>query len=96
MKNFSDMIGIVPERILEYVHHVEEKEMAKSGRSEIVKKNSNSLALFTKNELKLCLERENVNFTREQDNKADLVLLLASVLEKKNIDLKTNVNNFQY
>jgi hypothetical protein len=36
MKNFSDMIGIVPERILEYVHHVEEKEMAKSGRSEIV------------------------------------------------------------
>jgi hypothetical protein len=66
MKNFSDMIGIVPERILEYVHHVEEKEMTKSGRSEIVKKNSKSLALFTKNELKLCLERENVNFTREQ------------------------------
>jgi hypothetical protein len=96
MKNFSDMIGIVPERILEYVHHVEEKEMAKSGRSEIVKKISMSLALFTKNELKLCLERENVTFTREQDNKADLVLLLASVLEKKNIDLKTYVNNFQY
>jgi hypothetical protein len=56
-----------------------------------VKKISKSLALFTKNELKLCLERENVNFTREQDNKADLVLLLASVLEKKNIDLKTYV-----
>jgi len=90
------MIGIVPERILECVHHVEEKEMAKSGRSEIVKNVSKSLALFTKNELNLCLERENVTFTRKQDNKADLVLLLASVLEKKNIDLKTYVNNFQY
>jgi hypothetical protein len=70
--------------------------MAKSGRSEIVKKNSKSLALFTKTELKLCPERENVSFTREQDNKADLVLLLASVLENKNIDLKTYGNNFQY
>jgi hypothetical protein len=49
MKNFSDMIGIVPERILEYVHHVEEKEMAKSGRSEIVKKIYKSLALFPVN-----------------------------------------------
>ena len=65
--------------------------MAKSGRSEIVKKKK-----FHQTELKLCPERENVSFTREQDNKADLVLLLASVLEKKNIDLKTYGNNFQY
>lgn len=96
LKELCDMVGVSCEELLNYIHQKEEKELKKAGRKEILKKYKSTLGLLTKAELKLALERYKTTFTKEQDDKADLVVLLSSILDKNMVNLKTFVKNFQY
>ena len=47
-------------------------------------------------ELKIALERHNVTYTREQNNKAGLLSLLSAVLKQKNIEDVDFLKEFRY
>lgn len=90
------MIGVSVDQILNYIHKKEEKEIQKSGRKDILQKFSSNLGLLTKAELKIALNTFNLTFTREQDNKADLLLILSKHLEKTKKSCQEFVEQFRY
>ena len=54
------------------------------------------LGLLTKNELIIALNRLKMSYTREQDNKADLLMVLSKNLEQSKTDFKEFVGQFSY
>lgn len=57
---------------------------------------SSLLNILTVAELKTALDRFLVKYTRNQNNKADLLILVSTALTEREMDVQEFVNEFRY
>lgn len=85
--NLQDLLGVSSDDIRTYVRKKEEKEEDSLKKKEIKKSFSNRLiGKLTVLEFKKVLEEFNVSRTQEQNNKADILMLVDKELKKRNLD----------
>ena len=85
--NLQNLLGVSSDDIRSYIRKKEEKDEDSLKKTEIKKSFSNRLiGKLTVIELKKVLEQFNVSWTREQNNKADILMLVDKELKQRNLD----------
>lgn len=91
----SNMIGVPVEDIVSYVRERKEKEAVKSGKKQTVQSFSEGIGKLSIPQIKYALDKFLIkNYTRQQNNKADLLLLLSAALKERGLDENNFVENF--
>lgn len=81
------MIGCDRDRIKAYIEEKKEKILVTESRSRIKEQYKNTiLGTLSVIELKNVLEKLDVKWTRQQNNKADLIVLVDKELKKRNLN----------
>lgn len=84
---FSQLIGCDRDRIKAYIEEKKEKILVTESRSRIKEQYKNTiLGTLSVIELKNVLEKLDVKWTRQQNNKADLIVLVDKELKKRNLN----------
>ena len=87
LQKLSDVIGVQPDHIKEYILHLEEQEAIAQGAKAVLAAHQDNLAKLTVAELKLKLQEYGVSLTRNQSRKADIIVALENELKRRNISL---------
>jgi hypothetical protein len=81
------LIGCDRDRIKAYIEEKKEKILVTESRSRIKEQYKNTiLGTLSVIELKNVLEKLDVKWTRQQNNKADLIVLVDKELKKRNLN----------
>lgn len=94
LEHLQNLIGVSIQNIQKYIHQKKEKEeLAKKRKAVKDSYQGTPLGQLTIVELKQYLEKHHVSFTREQNNKADLLVLLDRVVKKSGLSQDEFLND---